>query len=541
MSRLTTGYSTNLKDLIAALEARGYARSASTKSLVKYLADTATSLTGTTVSEKTTGRAALFALIKNALDGGSQSASTSVVDELVSEGYVAVGVHLDGTFWALLDGNLVTADSPYYSFSGWVRLLTYPAEGGFMMFYDISPPGAESGPYVSSDRSIGFEAFNPDTGFGMSVETSTAIFGADAMWKHLFGWLDNTAGQQAGKIYLDGVDVTNTVQFDAPQSFPFAGKEFDLPDNTIASDAPKLAMDMADWWIAPGVLETDVTKFRDPVSGRPKNPANFPAAAFLLTGDKDHFLLNPTGSEGALTVQAGSLTNASTSPSRYQFKAVHFDGATFLRNAALASPDSPYVAWSGWFRYAAGADTYDAVWVSNPDIYDNGFYVDPGDQTVGVFFANSDAGATPYGFTPTNGTIVPGGWLHMLIAGDTSTGKFKVYVNDVDLTPVINPNAAFNMLYNARSLYIANDGGTSFYTGDMADFWWVSGVNLLDTSSPPTIPVATRRRFITADGAPVDPVNFPSSAVLLTGGLGHFDQNQGSGGAFTVTGSLTAS
>ncbi len=75
--------------------------------------------------------------------------------------------------------------------------------------------------------------------------------------------------------------------------------------------------------------------------------------------------------------------------------------------------------------------------------------------------------------------------------------------------------------------------------GDMADVWVAPGVSLLDGAG--LIPEATRRLFISATGKPVDPSGFPASAMLFSGNAASFGTNQGTGGAFTTTGTLTNS
>jgi hypothetical protein len=58
------------------------------------------------------------------------------------------------------------------------------------------------------------------------------------------------------------------------------------------------------------------------------------------------------------------------------------------------------------------------------------------------------------------------------------------------------------------------------------------------------IPEVSRRLFIDANGKPVDPATATSSlgaagTILLSGGASMFATNQGSGGAFTLTGIVT--
>jgi|GEM_PF-6388859 len=119
--------------------------------------------------------------------------------------------------------------------------------------------------------------------------------------------------------YIDGVK--------AIQGYSDTGPSFNIAMNglgfVIGGDTydDNLIGDVADLWIAPGVsllTGTNVSAetlglFIDD-NGKPVDPSGFPASAILLSGDADTFATNQ-GTGGAFTVTAGSLTNATTSPS----------------------------------------------------------------------------------------------------------------------------------------------------------------------------------------------------------------------------------
>jgi hypothetical protein len=80
------------------------------------------------------------------------------------------------------------------------------------------------------------------------------------------------------------------------------------------------------------------------------------------------------------------------------------------------------------------------------------------------------------------------------------------------------------------------------FVGDLSDFRVFYVNSLLDGSGD--IPLATRRLFRTADGKPVDPAVATAAlgtagTVSLSGDSSGFATNQGTGGAFTTTGTLT--
>ena len=87
------------------------------------------------------------------------------------------------------------------------------------------------------------------------------------------------------------------------------------------------------------------------------------------------------------------------------------------------------------------------------------------------------------------------------------------------------------------------DGSNNFVGMSMADLWIAPGVSLLDNNG--YIPEATRRKFISANGKPVDlgsDCSAPTGtapAVCFSGDATTFGTNKGTGGTFTLTGTLT--
>ena len=83
------------------------------------------------------------------------------------------------------------------------------------------------------------------------------------------------------------------------------------------------------------------------------------------------------------------------------------------------------------------------------------------------------------------------------------------------------------------------DFGTPLFTGDIADVYIAPG-QFIDFSVE-----ANRRKFISADGKPVDLGSNCSTptgtapAVCFSGNASSFGTNKGTGGAFTLTGTLT--
>jgi hypothetical protein len=114
-----------------------------------------------------------------------------------------------------------------------------------------------------------------------------------------------------------------------------------------------------------------------------------------------------------------------------------------------------------------------------------------------------------------------------------SMTKVPFLTVDDGTTPFTGTTIPFNGLPFVVGSNLFNFGVDWSYVGDMADLWVAPGT-FIDFSN-----VANRRKFIDADGKPVDPTNFPASAILFSGDASTFGTNQGTGGSFTLTGTLT--
>ncbi len=241
----------------------------------------------------------------------------------------------------------------------------------------------------------------------------------------------------------------------------------------------------------------------------------------------------------------------------YIAPAVHFDGATSARCASLTATDNTSLSCSYWIKLdeqdVPGVQPYNTVWAVDPaDTYPSWgehLMVSGGAAEAGVTgFVGNGANnvALLYNNDATAG-LDTGVWYHILyvirtIKDVSQDAEVVLYLNDV-LTSQFRAEAGdttFNQLWNGLPLWIGDDdfeGGGLI--GDLADLWVAPGVDISEGIDGITIPEATRRLFISAEGKPVDPSGFPASAVLLSGTASTFATNQGSGGTFTTTGTLT--
>ncbi len=222
----------------------------------------------------------------------------------------------------------------------------------------------------------------------------------------------------------------------------------------------------------------------------------------------------------------------------YTAAAVHFDGSAWLARATLTGvTDSAFISSSHWVKRAVGAATY--------YLYD----FDPAGNEAPALNITVAGGIS---FVAYNGTdiflwnsdlgVVPddGLWHSILVAVDTNHAMgdkvIQVYVDDVAVIGTVSSENSGAFSSTMAAVKFAMPDTTedqAVLVGDLADVWIAPDVFVDFTVD------ANRRFFIAADGKPVDPSGFPASAVLFSGDATGFATNLGTGGSFTLTGSLT--
>ncbi len=238
--------------------------------------------------------------------------------------------------------------------------------------------------------------------------------------------------------------------------------------------------------------------------------------------------------------------------SSYSASAVHFGGAASLHIASLTAPgdDTGFFASSFWMKIAGADINGSPLWVVDPEnVYDMSCgpssFAQPHPRlacTVSDLTGDNDVGIA--GNDPDVGTLPVSEWVHVLMAVKTnfSNGNkiFQVYLNDQAYTFIQNDNsAAFLMTFTGFSFWVGDDSFGDFLTFDTADMWIAPG-QFIDFSVE-----SNRRKFIDADGKPVDlgadgstPTG-TAPAIFFSGDPLAFPTNKGTGGSFTLAGSLT--
>lgn len=226
----------------------------------------------------------------------------------------------------------------------------------------------------------------------------------------------------------------------------------------------------------------------------------------------------------------------------YQANAVHFDGSTALSIASLTAPgdNTGLFTCSMWLKVSQNNfDDGFVWWVCDP----NGNYTILSGPEMG---SNQWAtGLDDLGAITSGAPLSAGTWMNLLISAQTDKAigqkVMQIYINDAlaTYTPTDISAGAFLLTFNGREFWFAGDPFDQYAEGDAADIWIAPG-QFIDFSVE-----ANRRKFISANGKPVDlgadgstPTG-TAPAVFFSGNASGFAINKGTGGDFTLTGSLT--
>jgi hypothetical protein len=222
----------------------------------------------------------------------------------------------------------------------------------------------------------------------------------------------------------------------------------------------------------------------------------------------------------------------------YTAPAVHFDGATSFQSVdPITVTDSAQGFFSFWLKPAV--DESGMAFLHNDQ-----FIVNSSGGGIHIELADEEYNSYLYLDSMGDPVITNAAWNHILIAWDTNfnpgSRRVALYVNDdqVMLDPGDDEGVAFTVGISFEQLF-ALSYISARTEGDVADAGMWVGSSIVEADS--TILEVNRRKFIDASGKPVDPTNWPASPVLkFSGNAAAFATNQGSGGAFALTGgSLT--
>ena len=222
------------------------------------------------------------------------------------------------------------------------------------------------------------------------------------------------------------------------------------------------------------------------------------------------------------------------SGANYIAEAVVFDGTNdYLLTTSLSPTSSTLCTLSAWCYHVDITD--------NPHIFGGGGTLFIRVLAGGNFqvVARTSGGANVFAVSSTN-TISTNAWHHILVSWDATTGDILLYIDDVDVTGTVNYNTG--TVSFGPNFSVGSNAGTQLLYGDLSEAYFTN--EYLDLSIE-----ANRRKFITAVGTPVD-LGADGSLPTGTQPLIYFKgvasvwnagTNAGSGGSFTMTGSVADS
>jgi hypothetical protein len=238
----------------------------------------------------------------------------------------------------------------------------------------------------------------------------------------------------------------------------------------------------------------------------------------------------------------------SAAPSGFVGRGAAFDGTDYFNRSGMTMAAGSQGLMSFWFRNSA------ATWTTgNGRIFQA--RISGGVTTQEISFT----GSTPSGAlrltlaqdgtgTQTVNTTGFGAlntWYHVMWAWDWAAGRFQVYVNGVQnsLASAYSFAGATQFTQSGVNLtamgMAAQSTGSGIMTGDLAHLWY-SPTTTLDLS------VSANRLKFASGGSPVDlgadgSTPTGTAPVVYMDGAADAWANAGTGGAFTKTGTLTAS
>ncbi|WP_192246072.1 hypothetical protein [Mesorhizobium silamurunense] len=270
---------------------------------------------------------------------------------------------------------------------------------------------------------------------------------------------------------------------------------------------------------------------------------------------------------GLSLAQVAANIGAGGGGSPYVAEAVHVATGTGLGNPSLVATgdDTGYLTYVYWFKMS-GADfgNQGVMWVQDPENFypGNSYFSDGGGAGIGFIHLQACASqdenciSATIGATPSDPgkTVVPlDTWVPLLVSIDTNRSPTSsmvlqaylgdtqvLYVSGFEPSTYYSTPAPFFQTWNGLSLHFFDDVlNPATVSGDFADIWFAPG-QFIDFSVE-----ANRRKFVDASGKPVylgangEMPTGTAPAVFFSGDATGFATNKGTGGAFTLTGSLT--
>ncbi len=238
--------------------------------------------------------------------------------------YVAKAVHFDATA-SFIQASSPVINSSKVTLSTWFKVaaadLGAPAFN-FLQCIDAGNTEIKSIALANGAAAdAGFGYFSNNTANTFDIDSDDGAFVGD-VWVHFYSYCDLAfaAGSRVGNLLTNGASKTN------PANTTDIGVSFQAVVNGLTIelmsliDRSGIGFDICDFqcWFGQTILPTTENLAKFASAGKPVDPATaalaFGQQTFLFSGDATGFPVNQ-GSGGAWSVAAGTITNASTSPS----------------------------------------------------------------------------------------------------------------------------------------------------------------------------------------------------------------------------------
>lgn len=373
-------------------------------------------------------------------------------------------------------------------------------------------------------------------------------------WHHaIFAWdLNNTSGDSRCVAYFDGVKSSITF------TGPYANTAFDIgyvrgsPNVQVGRRNTTLKLNgaISEFYFAPGqYLDLSVQANREkfilngaPVSLGSDGSTPTGVAPAIYLPNRAALVGTNAGSGGNFTIN-GAPKDANSTPVYYYAEPATFDGTNdyLTRGADLTGiADGKAGTVSFWMRLDGAAATLQRVFANLAGTLR--FHVSRNASNKFVVTGVNSAAATILLLTSNSSYSTSAVWVHVLASWDLAATTGYLYINNTsDLAggPTLTNDTIDYVTASANWAVGADTDGTDKMFATIADIWF--STTYLDISNS-----ANRAKFI--DQTTLRPVPLGAKGELPTGSqpllyLGrdysNFQTNLGSGGAFTVTGTLT--
>lgn len=263
----------------------------------------------------------------------------------------------------------------------------------------------------------------------------------------------------------------------------------------------------------------DITDYIDAL------PVNVSGVVKDILGAKGYMLEQP-----GLT-QYGTLT---VTPDEHEH--VTFDGSAYLSKASDLTGIADGKLGTFVTRIRRSANSDDQLLQNETTAPEHGIDITiPATGYLALY--SEDTGGTPVlDATADVAFTTPGEWLNICLSWDAASAP-QLYINDVLISMTLATWTDQALDYTGTSW---NVYGSSRPFGGDTNFMWFSSTTNIDFSVE-----ANRRLFFDSNGCPVDlgangqtPTG-ASPILYLAGDSTTFATNKGTGGGFTLTGSLT--